>query len=240
VVNYPAALERYRQGVCRDRILHDLIVEDANRLGEGLTFLDIGCGKGFDTDVPLQQSLARTAGRYLGVEPDESVTPGEHVQQVYRSLFEDAPIPPASIHVAFAVMVLEHLPRPERFWDKVHEVLVDGGVFWALTVDARHWFCTLSAWSQRLHLKELYLNALHGQRGSDRYENYPTFYRSNTPRQAARYAARFATCECFNFLRVGQSDPILPNRLRPLVHMWERRAERLGKPGSLLAIRAVK
>ena len=51
-------VEKFRQGVWRDRILHDLILEDARERGEGLTFLDIGCGRGFDGDMALQQSLA--------------------------------------------------------------------------------------------------------------------------------------------------------------------------------------
>ncbi len=63
-------VERYRRGEWRDRILHDLILEDARQRGDGLTFLDIGCGHGFDGDVPLQRSLARAAGRYVGIEPD--------------------------------------------------------------------------------------------------------------------------------------------------------------------------
>src|SRR5262245_2500014 len=149
-LSFASAEKRYREGTWRDRILHDFILADAAGLGEQLVFLDIGCGKGFDTDVPLQRSLARAAGRYIGIEPDPTVTPGDHIQDVRRCLFEQADIPPRSVHVAYAIMVLEHLAEPQPFWDKLHEVLAPGGVFWALTVDARHWFCTASAWAQRL------------------------------------------------------------------------------------------
>src|SRR5262245_33266517 len=74
-------LERYRKGEWRDRILHDLILEDAKRRGPGLTFLDIGCGRGFGGDLRLQQSLARAAGCYIGIEPDPEMDPGPHVTE---------------------------------------------------------------------------------------------------------------------------------------------------------------
>jgi SAM-dependent methyltransferase len=186
------AVERYRAGIYRDRIVHDLILADAARLGQGLTFLDIGCGKGFDTDVPLQQSLAASAGCYIGIEPDAAITLGDHIKDIHRCRFEDVDLAPGSVHVAFAIMVLEHLADPQPFWDKLHEVLAAGGVFLAMTVDARHWFCKASLWTERLKLKELYLSWLIGNRGSDRYENYPVYYRCNTPERVAHYARAFS------------------------------------------------
>jgi SAM-dependent methyltransferase len=237
---WAASVERYRRGEWRDRILHDLILEDARRRGGRLTFLDIGCGRGFDGDVPLQRSLAAAAGHYIGVEPDPEVVPGDYFTHTHRCLFEEAPLAPGSVDVAFAVMVLEHLPCPQRFWDRLHEVLADGGVFWGLTVDGRHWFCRLSLWAERLRLKEGYLNQLLGTRGTERYENYPVYYRSNTPRQLRRLAHRFRSCECINFSRVGQLNGYYPQALHGLANFLDRRAIRRGKPGTLLAVRAVK
>jgi SAM-dependent methyltransferase len=233
-------VDRYRQGECRDRILHDLILADAHARGEGLTFLDIGCGRGFDTDVPLQRSLANAAGRYIGIEPDPAITPGEYFSETHCCFFEDAPLPQASIDVAFAVMVLEHLKTPERFWSKLHDVLKPGGVFWGLTVDARHWFCRASLWAERFKIKDLYLNTLFGKRGSDRYENYPVYYRTNTPEQIRRFTRRFHACDFVNFSKVGQCTWYFPRRLHPVVEFFEQRAVRLGKPGSLLAVRVQK
>ncbi len=233
-------LDRYRRGEWRDRILHDLILKDARQRGDNLTFLDIGCGRGFDGSVPLQQSLARAAGRYLGVEPDCAVCPGEHVTEVYRCFFEDAPLPPGSVDVAFAVMVLEHLPNPERFWDKLYAVLRDGGVFWGLTVDARHWFCRASRWAERLRIKELYLNALLGTRGEERYESYPAYYRTNSPRQIVPFVRRFRGCDFINFAREGQLESYLPRLLRPVLRWLDREAIKHQRPGTLLAVRVEK
>jgi SAM-dependent methyltransferase len=240
VDRWTSYVERYRGGECRDQIFLDLILEDARRLGSGLTILDIGCGRGFDGDIPLQQVIAQAAGRYVGIEPDRAVTPGPYFAETHRCLFEDASLPPESVDVAFAIMVLEHLHRPARFWNKLWTILKGGGVFWALTVDARHWFCQASRWAERLRIKDQYLSALFGTRGVDRYENYPVYYRTNTPRQIRRHARRFRSCSFINFARVGQCGYYLPPRLQPFMNALERRALRQGRPGTLLAVRVVK
>ncbi len=233
-------VERYRRGEWRDRILHDLILADAQQRGDDLTFLDIGCGRGFGGDLGLQRSLARVAGRYLGIEPDPEIDPGAHVSERYCCRFEEAPLEAGSIDVAFANMVLEHLPQPGPFWDKLWEVLRVGGVFWGLTMDARHWFCHASLWAERLHVKDVYLTALRGKRGAQRYENYPVYYRSNTPRQIQRYTQRFRACEFLSFARVGQCSYYLPRLLQPLANWLDRQALRRGRPGSVLAVRVEK
>jgi SAM-dependent methyltransferase len=233
-------LARYRGGEWRDRIFHDVILEDAAALGDDLTFVDIGCGRGLDDSLPLQQSLAAHAGRYVGVEPDPEVQPGTHFSALHRCVFEQAPLPPDSVDVAFAVMVLEHLAEPRRFWDKLHQVLRPGGVFWGLTVDGRHWVSCASYWTERLRVKDLYLNLILGQRGEERYLNYPVYYRSNTPRQIARYVRRFRSCDLLNFARVGQCNPYYPRFIHPLANLFDRGAIGLGMPGTLLAVRVVK
>jgi SAM-dependent methyltransferase len=233
-------LERYQKGEWRDRILHDLILEDARRHGDGPTLLDIGCGRGFGGDLRLQQSLAATAGHYIGIEPDPEIEPGLHVTERHCCLFEEAPLEFESVDVAFANMVLEHLAAPGAFWDRLYDVLRTGGVFWGLTMDSRHWFCRASVWAERLKVKNLYLTALRGKRGEQRYENYPVYYRSNSPEQIGHYTGRFRSCEFLNFARVGQCNYYVPRLLRPLANWLDRRAMRSGRPGTVLAVRVEK
>jgi SAM-dependent methyltransferase len=235
-----AYIERYQRGEWRDSIFRDIITAEARRLSRLPTLLDIGCGRGFDAHIGLQQSLVSVAGHYIGIEPDETVTPAGFIPEVHRCLLEEATIDPESVDVAFAVMVLEHLPKPQGFWDKLHKVLKPGGVFWGVTVDARHWYCTASLFMERLAFKDIYLNLLLGHRGSDRYENYPVFYRCNHPTRIARYARRFQSCECINFGRIGQLNACLPRQLQPLVGLVDRWMLSRRQPGSLLAVRAVK
>jgi SAM-dependent methyltransferase len=233
-------LARYRAGEWRDRIFRDMILDDVRPDSKRLTFLDIGCGRGFDGDVPLQESIARVAGRFVGIEPDTTVQPGSYFNEVHACLFEDAPLPAGSIDVAYAIMVLEHLAQPQRFFDKLSDVLAPGGVFWGLTVDARHWFCRWSRWFDRLHIKDMYLRMLLGRRGDERYENYPVFYRSNSPEQVRPLTGRFRGCDFLNFSRVGQCSSYFPRPLRPFVDAWDRRSVRRNRPGVLLAVRVQK
>ncbi len=238
--NWTPYLERYRRGEWRARIFRDMILADAAEKGGPLTFADIGCGHGFDGDFRLQKQLAEHAHAYLGIEPDPAIELQDCITHRYRNFFEDAPLAPSTVDLAFAVMVLEHLPNPQLFWDKVHEVLVDGGVFWGFTMDRRHWFCQASLWSERLHVKELYLRWLKGRRGQERYENYPVHYRSNTPADVARYTQRFRHCEVMSLGREDQLGFYLPKPLKPLFRCLDRQALARGKPGMVLAIRAVK
>jgi SAM-dependent methyltransferase len=218
-----------------------MILTDVRRFGPRPTILDIGCGGGLDGSLPLQQSLAEAAGRFIGIEPDPDVCLGDHFTESHRCLLEGCPLEPGSVDVAYAVMVLEHLPHPQAFWDKLHEVLADGGVFWGMTVDARHLFCRLSLWAGRLQIKELYLKRVLGETPEEgRYRNYRTYYRCNTPRQISRLALGFRCLECVNFSRVGQWGAYLPRPLRPISDWIDRRAIRKGRPGSLLIIRAEK
>jgi SAM-dependent methyltransferase len=233
-------VERFRRGEWRDRIFHDMVLEDARRRPRPRTVLDVGCGRGFDGNLEFQASLARAADRYVGIEPDAEVEPAPCFTETHRCLFEDAPLAPGSVDVAFAIMVLEHLAEPQRFWDKLHEVLAVGGVFWALTVDGRHWFARAALLAQKLRVKDYYLDRFIGERGVERYENYPVHYRCNTPAAVARFAGAFRSCEFVSFSRVGQCNYYYPRLFHGLADRLDRRAIRLGKPGVLLAVRAVK
>jgi SAM-dependent methyltransferase len=236
-------IERYRNGEWRAPIFRDMIVADAEALRaeqRELTFLDIGCGGGFDSDQKLQNSLVQMADHYLGIEPDPDIKLGEKFHRVFRTRFEDAAIEENSIDIAFSFMVLEHVEFPEFFYDKLYRVLKKNGVFWGFTVDTRHWFVLASALAQKLHIKDWYLNQLHGKRGEKRYENYPVFYRSNNPKRIERYTQAFSSRTILNFYRVGQLDYYFPVKLRWIGRTLDRLAIRMGCAGSLMAIRLTK
>lgn len=230
---------RYESGTWRAPIFRDMVLADVQAAGPAATVLDIGCGHGFDGDVRLQRSLAAAAGRYVGVEPDADIEVADCFAEVHRSIFEDATISPRSVNVAFAVMVLEHLPEPSLFWAKLRDVLAPGGVFWGFTMDARHRFCRASLLAERLKIKDAYLRFLRGQRGRERYENYPVWYRCNTPEQAQACAMGFASCECLSLGRVGQLNYYLPRPLHAFANGLDRWDLWRDRPGSILAVRAV-
>ena len=236
-------VERYAKGSWRAPIFRDMLLEEARAFkerGSAPVMLDIGCGRGFDDDPGLQQSLALAAGSYLGVEPDPDIALKELFSRVWRSPLEEADIAPESVDIAFAVMVLEHIARPRLFWDRLRDILKPGGVFWGFTVDARHPFVLVSRCMQGLRLKERYLNRLRGDAGKERYENYPVFYRTNTPAAVRSFTRDFAGVYFPPLKRVERFDYYLPGPLRPLAALYSRCGAALNLPGSILAVRVEK
>lgn len=238
--NFAPFLQRYQAGEWRGTIFRDVILHDVMNLIHPATLLDIGCGHGFDGVEETQIALAKASGHYIGVEPDTTITINPLVNEVHACFLEEAPIQPNSVDVAFAVMVLEHLEYPEPFWAKVREVLRPGGVFWGFTIDVRHYFSIMSLLSEKIGIKDFYLNMLHGKRGDNRYENYPTFYRSNTPHSIHRFAEHFQRCDTWTFSRVGQLDYYYPPRLRGIGRTIDRITLGLGMAGNTIIVRAVK
>src|SRR5581483_9426019 len=80
-------LDRYRRGEWRDRIFRDMMLEDLRDRPRPVTLLDIGCGRGFDSDMPLQEEIADRVDRFIGVEPDPAIVLGSHFSDTYRCLF---------------------------------------------------------------------------------------------------------------------------------------------------------
>jgi len=235
-----AYTRRYQSAEWRAQIFADIVLDEVANLGRTCTVLDIGCGAGFDGSRALQEQIAARSAAYIGVEPDVAMTVGPHFTAVHRCLFEAAQIAPASIDVAFGVMVAEHIENPAAFMSRLADVLRDGGVFWAFTIDLRHWSAWSSLLMEKTGLKNLYLNMLHGKRGEDRYHNYPVQYRLNTPRQVRRHAGDFAHAEFISFSRVGAEDYNLPGMLRPMNHVLDHALGFVGAPGSNLAFRLVR
>jgi SAM-dependent methyltransferase len=235
--------QRYERNEDRARIFYDIVREETLRHtqnGVKPTLLDIGCGKGFHGSETLQRALAASSGYYIGVEPDQTLALGDYFSEAHRSFFEDAPLRSQSVDIAFAVMVLEHIAEPERFWVKLYDVLRKGGVFWGFTIHARHYFTAVSLAFERLGVKDIYLDVLHGRRGVERYENYPTFYQMNTPSALKSQTQAFAEVQTWTLHKVGQLDYYYPRGLRWIGRTIDRLTKRQAIGGSGLAIRVVK
>jgi SAM-dependent methyltransferase len=238
--DFSAYLERYTRGEWRAPIFRDIILNDAVPFGPECVIADIGCGSGFDGDRRLQTSIAAVARQYIGIEPNTEIALGSEFTKVYRCPLEVAPISDATVDLAFAVMVLEHLQSPQAFWDKAQAILRPGGIFWGFTMDSRHWFSTVSRLAEFVRFKDPYLRLLHGKRGVDRYDNYPVFYRSNSPEQLERLTSAFRSRVFLNFRRTGQLDYYFPRGLRWLGRGLERIAPGREGSGTILAVRVAR
>lgn len=237
VDRFQKSVQRYKNGEWRAKVFRDLILDDVHRFQPAPIMLDIGCGAGFDGSTKIQAELAAVSKAYIAVEPDESVQVSGFVDRCHRSFFENADLECHSIDIAFCVMVLEHVSDPRRFWRKLGEVLKPGGVFWGFTVDRRHFFSYVSTLMERLRIKDWFLERLRGRRGFERYQNYNTYYRANTPGQIRKLVPGHFSCDFLSFSKVGQLDYYVPQLLRPVAHVTDRIQMAARLPGSLLAVR---
>lgn len=227
---------RYRSGEWRGPIFRDMVLSDLSGFPRP-TVLDIGCGKGFDGSIEIQRNLVESAGVYFGIDPDPNVTPASFLTSFTCCTLEETDFPDNSVDLAFCVMVLEHIADPARFWSRLNSILKPDGVFWGFTVDIRHPFGHISWLTEKLRLKNWYLDRLRGNRGVDRYENFPTHYRANSPHQIRRLVPNCGTVDFFNFSRIGQLDFYYPAKLRIVAHLFDYVQEGLRLPGHLLAMR---
>lgn len=230
--------DRYRGGEDRAVIFRDLIRQSLPPDGSGCA-LDIGCGQGLDRSVDLQRSIADRC-TLIGVEPDPAVSPDPCLAEVHRCRFERADLPPDAFDAAYSVMVLEHIDSADAFWAQVRHCLKPGGVFWGLTVDARSVFALASQTMEKLRVKDAYLSRVGGRRGSDRYENYPTYYRANSPRAIARHTPGFASRQFVSLHRRRQMHYYVPPRFRFAMTALDAAILTLGLPGSVLLVRLQK
>jgi len=221
-----------------------LILDDLEGLDPALkpTVLDIGCGGGLMGAEVWQHCIAALAGEYIGIEPDAATDPAPLFSTLIRQTFEEAALASASVDLAYAAMVIEHLPQPQAFFGKLAEVLRPGAVFWAFTVDRRHYFSWCSELIGALRLKDRYLDRVRGHRGEHgaRYDNFPVFYRCNSPAALSRLTGGHFSLQTWSLHRVGQLDGYVPYRLRRWSRLADRLVMRLGLPGSVLVVRMVR
>jgi SAM-dependent methyltransferase len=200
--------------------------------------LDIGCGLGFDGELRFQEALSAQAGRFIGIEPDRTIDPPKIFSEVYQTTLEDAPIPHGSIDVAYAVMVMEHVADPAAFWSRLHDILAPGGVFVAFSVNGAHWFAPVTRFMSVTRLKTRYLNLVQGERGTERYADYPVYYRTNTLRQIRRVARDFQTIKTVMFGATGNVAFYAPQALQPVVRSIDKLAYLLFGQSINILIRA--
>lgn len=231
------SLREYRRGTWRAPLFRDFVMNDFRRIGDGAAVLDVGCGGGFDDSVELQFDIGKEAGLFWGVEPDPEVIHQPVFDDIHNCGFEDAPLANDSVDLAYATFVLEHIENPAAFWNQLLRILRPGGIFWGFTMDRRHYFSWTSMILEAMRVKDTYLRLI---QGPQQYENYPTFYRCNTPRAIRSQTTAFSRTDCWSWNRVGQLDHYVPRVLRPLSHTLDRLELACRLPGSLLIVRLVR
>jgi SAM-dependent methyltransferase len=146
------------------------------------TALDIGCGRGAQAADPVRirrelRTLGRSAGRVIGIDVDPAAAANPLLNEFRLIETPVWPIESATIDVAVADWVVEHVSDPGVFFAETFRVLRPGGCLCLRTANARS-LVGLAARliPNRLHARVLQV-AQHGRKAQD---VFPTVYRCNT------------------------------------------------------------
>ncbi len=155
-------------------------------IGPESVVLDVGCGRGARSDDlgdyhrQLLDLRAR-ATAVIGIDPDPAAAANPHVT-AFRPITDPArwPLDDASVDVAVADFVLEHVDGPDAFFAELARVLRPGGVFCARTPNRRGYVGTLARLiPNRLHARVV----SRAQVTREEQDVFPTRYRANTRRR---------------------------------------------------------
>jgi SAM-dependent methyltransferase len=142
-----------------------------SRARQGCVVLDVGCGA--DRQEFLRP-IERLASAIDGVDPSVEVLSHPSLRNRWHATLEDADLPENTYDLAFAYNVVEHIPNPVSFLDKIHRVLKPGGRFLALTPHAIHPFPRAVRLVEWLSLKQAAAAA------NEDINDYPAYYRLNS------------------------------------------------------------
>lgn len=116
-----------REAFGQARHRHRSLIRLAEKLSNGRSLLNIGCGDGF-----LEHSALARGWKVVSVDPDQRSV--ERLQSngidARRGTIESLPVEPETVHVVVCTEVLEHLTPPslEEGLKQIKLVLIPGGL----------------------------------------------------------------------------------------------------------------
>jgi SAM-dependent methyltransferase len=150
--------------------------------------LDVGCGRGTQADDPVRvrrdlRILKGKCKRVIGIDVDPVAAENPFVDE-FRMIDGDRwPVDDASIDVALADFVLEHVPDPAAFFAEAERVVKPGGHVCIRTINANSYVGMASRLvPQRLHVGVVG----HAHHEREAQDVFPTLYRCNTRRRLAQ------------------------------------------------------
>jgi SAM-dependent methyltransferase len=149
-------------------------------LGKDVWLLDAGCGSQMEQVNRWQPHV----GVAVGVELDPALGKTGAAIPV-RASMEALPFTENSYDVIVSREVCEHLPDPVRAFNELKRVVKPDGRILIVTPNKYEYFSIISRLLPT-KLKELFLSRVFGE---DAYDNFPTYYRVNTPRAIRKVAA---------------------------------------------------
>lgn len=233
----------YREACIRDgagfqKVFRQLVESDI-QAGGIADLLDIGCGDSIPTPLRLLRERVRN---WDGVEPSPSVALHPDLRNRWHSTLEEASIADAKYPFAIAYNVVEHVARPADFLKSVYRILEPEGVFWALTPHAHHPFARLSRSIEVIGLKRLMALGIDRRAGRHVVNDYPAYYRMNSPRTIDAIVHRIGFREAkYYFFPSPQWASYFPNWLRWIPNSYDSiLGNRFPTRALLMAMRLVK
>lgn len=174
--------------------LYEALIRE--RLRPGMRVVDLGCGRG-----GVLEQLGPAADRPLGFDPDLRSLIEHRLPALPRAAAtaDAIPLPAASVDLALASWVLEHLPDPARTFGEAARILRPGGAFVFIAPNAHSPAALLNR-----ALRPLQSRLVPRLYARDESDAFPVVYRANTRRRIDALA-RAAGLECQAFHHV--EDP---------------------------------
>jgi SAM-dependent methyltransferase len=203
--------------------------------------LDIGCGRGTQDEDPVRvrrelRILRGHCRRTIGIDVDPAAADNSHIDE-FHLIGPDGrwPLPAASVDMAIADFVIEHVADPDSFFAQAARVVRPGGHLGIRTINVHSYLGVGSLLvPNRLH-RAVLRRAQPDRAGED---VFPTLYRCNTIRklrgalerhgfEAAVYGFE-AEPDYLAFSRFAYALGLLhrrlaPGRLRVGLVAWARR-----------------
>jgi SAM-dependent methyltransferase len=150
--------------------------------------LDVGCGRGTQAEDPVEirrdlRILRGHCKRVIGIDVDPEAATNTFIDE-FR-LFEPGgawPVDSASVDLALADFVLEHVGDPDQFFSEAARVLKPGAYLCIRTINVHSYLGVAS----RLVPDRLHRSVLRRAQPTRRSEDvFPTVYRCNTRKRIA-------------------------------------------------------
>jgi SAM-dependent methyltransferase len=198
--------------------------------------LDIGCGTGIALDVAAQQRIAANVEELWGVEPDPHIAAPPWFTNFQTAMMETAKLPESSIDIAYSCLVMEHVTKPREFMAAVYRCLKPGGVYFFMTINARHYFARITRTVRAVRLDEFLLRVVRPKEQVDEY-HYPVAYKFNSERTIDRVCTDIGfEPPRYVYAEPSGPEPYFPGPLRPIYLLLHGKRRHIQNPKALLEL----
>ena len=214
-----------------------LAIDECRQRSRPIAALDIGCGRGIGRRFEYVRAIREHVDEFWGIEPDANVKPADGIFDHFETaILETATLPDNHFDLAYAYMVMEHVPQPRAFMQVAARVLKPGGVFLFATPNSRHYFTLIAKTAHTLKIDEVILRLVHGKAKKEDY-HYPVKYLFNSERQIAIASQDLGLRqpECI-YLEPEGPKGYLPGPLRPVLHVMNCKRRVIRNPRTLATI----